>query len=331
MAYAVSVDRAGEMPVYVLEDTDHGAEARVLPGYGHNCFSFKVGDGSRVYDVLSTPPSVDALRQQPSHWGNPVLFPFPNRISGGAFRFQGRAYDLHDTSSNGNAIHGVLMRRAYRVRSADADATSAWVEAVASTADLPDIFERWPFPFEFALTYRLRGGALRIEAQATNTGSGPMPMGFGIHPYFNAPFAPGSGRSDCEALVPAATRWVLSPSLVPTGERVPVSSDRDLRAFRRLDHIRYDDVLGDLTRKGGWSTCRLRDPRAGQEVYVRSDSAFREIVVFTPPWHPAICFEPYTCTTDAFNLAARGIDSGMVTLEAGQMWRGVVEIGVRRA
>lgn len=331
MAYTASVDRSGELPVYVLRDTDHRAEARILPGYGHNCFSFRVGEGDGAYDVLSAPPSLDVLRQQPSHWGNPVLFPFPNRISGGVFRFQGKTYDLHDTSANGNAIHGLLMRRAYRVRSAEADSSSAWIEGVASTADMPDLLERWPFPFELALTYRLRGGTLRVEAQATNTGSVPMPMGYGIHPYFNAPFAPGSSRSDCEALVPAATRWVLSPSLISTGEREPVAGDRDLRSFRRIDQIKYDDVLGDLTLEGGWSTCRLRDTRVGQEVYVRSDAAFREIVVFTPPWHPAICFEPYTCTTDAFNLAARGVDSGMVTLEPGQTWQGVVEIGVRDA
>ena len=61
---------------------------------------------------------------------------------------------------------------------------------------MPDILDRWPFPFESALTYRLRAGALSIEAKAVNTGSGPMPMGYGIHPYFNAPFAPGSGPSD---------------------------------------------------------------------------------------------------------------------------------------
>jgi aldose 1-epimerase len=54
--------------------------------------------------------------------------------------------------------------------------------------------------------------------------------------------------------------------------------------------------------------------------------AFREVVVFTPPHRQAFCIEPYTCTTDAVNLQARGIDAGWRVLPAGQHWDGIVEM-----
>ena len=62
---------------------------------------------------------------------------------------------------------------------------------------------------------------------------------------------------------------------------------------------------------------------------MRADASFREWVVYAPPGRPTICLEPYTCTTDAFNLAAQGIDGGLVAVEPGGVWRGSVWITVR--
>jgi len=322
--YGARVEQSQGVAVYILTDANAPAEVRAVPSLGNNCIGFRTSAHGASYEVLSTPPSLEELRKAGSHWGIPVLFPFPNRIRHGSFSFQGKVYNLHDESSHGNAIHGLLMRRSWRVVSHGADVSSAWLEAVGSTDDLPDILERWPWPFTCSLTYRLRDGILYVETRAQNTGTSAMPMGFGLHPYFNAPLAPGSSKADCDAQVPADARWVLDEHLVPTGAIEPVSAGRDIRQFRSLDDVTFDDVFTQLHAEDGWTTCRLRDRKAGVVLEVRSDAAFREIVVFTPPWHPAICFEPYTCTSDAFNLAARGIDSGMVTLEPGQHWQGTV-------
>ncbi len=327
--YSVQIEHVGGQDIYVLRDDASLAEVRVVPALGNNCIAFQRSVAGVRCDLLAQPRDLDQLANQPSHWGNPVLFPFPNRIRSGAFHFDGETFDLHDTSSNGNAIHGLLMRRKWRVERSGAGDGGAWVEAVGSTDDLPDILEHWPFPFRFSLTYRLQSGELSIDAAALNTGKRAMPMGFGIHPYFNAPFAHGSNAADCEALVPASHRWILDEHLMPTGERAPVVEDRDLRQFRQVGQIKFDDVFTGLALTDGHSECMLRDRRVGLELYVRSDPQFREMVVFTPPWHSAICFEPYTCTSDAFNLAARGVDSGMRILPAGESWRGIVRVGVR--
>ena len=62
---------------------------------------------------------------------------------------------------------------------------------------------------------------------------------------------------------------------------------------------------------------------------LRASPAFREVVVFTPPHRQAFCIEPYTCTTDAINLQARGVDAGLLTLPPGGRWTAVFEMRLR--
>ena len=56
-----------------------------------------------------------------------------------------------------------------------------------------------------------------------------------------------------------------------------------------------------------------------------ADPAFRELVLFTPAHRQAVAVEPYSCSADASNLQARGIDSGWRTIGPGAKWEAVVE------
>jgi aldose 1-epimerase len=48
-------------------------------------------------------------------------------------------------------------------------------------------------------------------------------------------------------------------------------------------------------------------------------------VLFTPAHRKAVAIEPYSCSADASNLAARGVDSGWRVLAAGAAREAVVE------
>ena len=183
----------------------------------------------------------------------------------------------------------------------------------------------WPFKSRLTMEYRLSGSTLSIRADAENVDVVPMPMGFGLHPWFTVPFKAGSPRGGHELKVPGSAIWELESNL-PTGTIVPAESIFDARDWRPLDDTLLDDVYTSLELEDGWFTARLRDPASGREVTVRSDGAFREHVAYAPLHIQAVCLEPYTCTTDAFNLAARGIDGGMMVLEPGARWRGRVAI-----
>jgi aldose 1-epimerase len=64
----------------------------------------------------------------------------------------------------------------------------------------------------------------------------------------------------------------------------------------------------------------LADPDAGQRTVIEADGAmFPHSVIYTAPApRSAICIEPYTCPTDAFNLATRGVEAHIIELAAAE-------------
>ena len=132
-----------------------------------------------------------------------------------------------------------------------------------------------------------------------------------------------------EAQSNADKYWALDETLCTTGAVRPASEGIDLRDWSPIAGRFIDDVYADLQLDGGWFTAELRDPANGRTIAVRSDSAFREHVVFAPLHAAVVCLEPYTCTTDAFNLTARGLDAGTIVMAPGETWEGRMVIEAR--
>ena len=331
--YDVDVEvPSGEAEVYVLRDRQSRSEARVIPALGNNLISFRVTPSGQAepVEVMLCPPSQEELARGPVFYGNPILFPFPNRVRQGIYAFEGKTHQLRKLMPNGHAIHGLAIDQAWKVVETGASDRARLVSALR-WEDCPSIHAEYPFPFVLTVTYTLSGARLRMESKAQNTGPGRMPMGFGIHPYLRLPLAGDGRREDCLVRVPASRLWELDPDLLPTGRTVGVPADLDFRQPRKLGSLALDNVYTGVRAQYGWSECLLRDPAAGLQLAVRADASFREIVVYAPLARPAICFEPYTCTTDALNLQPKGVDAGLIVLEPGAEWQGTIDIELRPA
>lgn len=312
-------ERAGHRLV-VLHDGATGATATLVPTLGFACIGMRVDTPTGPWAVLSEPPNDASLLERPSRYGVPIMYPYPNRIREGRFTFGGREYRQPIANRGPHAIHGVTQRRAWTVDAQGADADGAFCRASVSTGESPD--DVWPWRSRITFEYRLRERSLLMRAEAQNTGDAPMPMGFGIHPWFDVPFGPGGSRQAMEVRAAADRFWQLDETLCTTGLIEPAEAGFDTREWRAIGDHFIDDVYTGLRLDDGWFTAEFRDPASGRRVAVRSDDRFREHVIFAPRHNQAVCLEPYTCTTDAFNLAARGLDSGMVVLEPGQGWAG---------
>jgi aldose 1-epimerase len=82
-----------------------------------------------------------------------------------------------------------------------------------------------------------------------------------------------------------------------------------------------DDIFTDLIPDpDGAVRCALQDQRKGMQTVIEFDAKqFPNVVVYTPSApRQAICIEPYTCPTDAFNLHDRGIECNLLQLHAGE-------------
>lgn len=325
MSSQVRTELRGTSPVYVLEDTTAGSSACVLPGYGFNCFSFRVNVRGNRFEVIQADSRFAEDRPKASRNGIPILFPFPNRIRDGRFQFNGRAYELERNERGVNAIHGMVINRAWRVTDSTGDASNRATVAAEFqlSRDAVELTSRWPADFVLAMSYTLEGNRLTSRIRVTNPDTKPLPWGFGTHPYFRLPLATPGDESRCRVFTPASRLWLLD-NLIPTGQRSPVPDAIDVRAGRSLAGLQLDHVFTDLEFREEWCTCRLVDESAGAELQVRFDRLFREAVLFTPANRGAVCIEPYTCTTDAINLQPQGIDAGLRVLEPGESAEGTI-------
>lgn len=322
--YTVREESFEGQVVYVLRDEGACAEARVLPSVGANCFAFAVEVAGRHLEILESPPDLGTLAGRPSGSGFPILFPFPNRVRGGRFSFEGRTYQM-DAGLGGNAIHGFVHARPWRVAGSDTT-EGASLALRFESGDHPDVARQFPFPFRAEAIYTLRAGALTLNFRGENTGASSMPAGYGVHPYFRAPLLRGGDPAECRVKVPVGKFWELK-DLLPTGRLIPAEGDYDLFTGRPLGGSKFDAVFTDVVRDpDGVIRCVLTDRGAGVDVVVEAEGPFREVVVYTPPGRPSICFEPYTCTTDAFNLQPQGVDAGLTVLKPGQALTGTVRV-----
>jgi aldose 1-epimerase len=305
----------------LLRDERAGSWARLRPDQGANLTGFgAVVRGNELETMLQ--PADESAARSADQYGAPVLFPFPNRLREGRARFGGREIQIALPAGRPWAIHGLVRSAAWTVErpsAADDEAIARFsIESDAAT------LAQFPFAYYHALTYRLRGTTLRLEVEVRNTGDAPMPIGFGWHPYFRLPLPPGTSREGAVIDVPAASQWRLDANLLPTGEIAPVPADRDFREPRPLGATYLDDVYTNVEQRAGASACTVS--AGGATLTVAAGASFREWVVFAPPSRPTICFEPYTCPTDALNLTARGLDVGLIVLPPTATWSDWIEL-----
>jgi aldose 1-epimerase len=314
--------------VYVLTDSETGQEARVLPSIGNNCYSYKIRKGDGQIELLWVTPDPETLQGRASGYGIPILFPWPNRIAEGKFTFDGKAYQLETPGPGEHASHGFVHTRPWQVASSGAsDTDGAWLTSVFQSVDFPEIGKHFPFPFEARVTYRIKDGALVHEFEGKNVGDHDMPMGLGTHPYFPLPLTESGNRDLCTVQMPADTYWPVGDDPIPTGEILPVDDTiYDVRQPTPLKDLYYDNVWSGVTLTDGWSRCDYVDPIAGVKISMEADDVFRELVLYAPDSRPIVCFEPYTCVTNAVNLEPQGIDAGLMRVKPNEGFHGVMRI-----
>jgi len=301
--------------------------AEIAPQFGLNCFQFQADVAGRLVDVLSTDPDVAVLADSPCGHGIPILFPFPNRIRDGIYRWNGREYDLKQSSAmmlGPNAIHGFCANRAWRVIEHGNDYAIGEFQLSKDAADLAAF---WPADFIIQTRYTLKDACLRADFVVTNPDQQPLPFGLGTHPYFRVPLSTESKPESCLVQAPVTSEWILK-DLLPTGQRKPLSDDKPLPDGIRFGDTQLDDFFTGLEIAGNQISCSIIDETAGLELTQTSDAVFGELVIYTPPNRHAVCIEPYTCTTDAINLQQQNFEVGWQTLEPGGKYKTWIEIQV---
>lgn len=237
-----------------------------------------------------------------------VLIPFPGRIAGGRYSFDGEAFQLERNDKEGpNAIHGFVRMLPWRVVRAEASCVLFDICLEAEQYGC----KGYPFSLAIQVTYGLDDKGLSCSFDVRNAGTRPAPVGVGFHPYFTV----GTSLIDeAEARIPGAGFLEFNDRLVPTGRILSAAgTEWDCRAFRRIGEKKFNHCYVQLDRDAeGMATASLRDAGSGRMIEVTMDRSFSAIVVYTGDAiadapRRAFAIEPMTCASDAFNHPEWGL------------------------
>lgn len=312
------------MPIenIILRDASSGSVAEIAPALGFNCHRFSVMHSGKPIEVLWSEPTFLAGTAKPSRSGVPILFPFPGRLPGKTLLWEGKQYELGSDDGRGNAIHGFVHARPWRVI---ARSETCVVGEFHAWRDDPSLKNCWPVDFRITATYEVAGSRLKMHYRMENPGAAPLPCGLGTHPYFRVPHG-GSSAADCIITLPVTTQWELI-EMIPSGRQLPLANDGDLAAGKKFAELALDNCFAGLRFAGDWCVASIEDRQSGAKMTIRFDRAFRECVVYTPPHREAICIEPYTCVPGAAAMQDPAA-AGLRILAPGEFFEANVEFVV---
>ncbi|WP_455438192.1 aldose epimerase family protein [Hungatella hathewayi] len=249
----------------------------------------------------------EARYQRKATYGVPVLYPTPNRSENLKIQAYGKQYDAR--------MHGLVKNLPFQVKTAETDGQAALVIGVLEWNEEQPDFVMFPFPSTLSITVKALPDEVVWSYQVDNRGEGELSYGIAIHPYFS------KREQEVKISVPAASVMEMTEEKIPTGKLIPAGETvPDLRTPVLVDGLSLDHVYTDCP-AGAYAEIFYKDCK----VKLEATEEFGHIVVFTPD-APFFCVENQSCSTDCFNLFAKGYarESGLQAVHAGQKKSGEV-------
>ncbi len=304
--------RDSSLPTGRQFEIKSGDQSAVVTEVGATLRSYRVGE-REFLDTFRPEAMSDHSRGQ-------TLLPWPNRIEGGRYEFEGEEYQLPINEVDKDAaLHGLVCWSNWNCLEQDED------RVVMGLVLHPR--KGYPHVLSLEIEYALSGAGLGVRTTVTNIGETSLPFGASHHPYFTV----GTPKVDtCKLRVPAGTYFQTDEHLIPTGQAGVEGTEYDFREGKEIGDIQLDTCFTDVTPDpDGLTRVVFTHPDGDPEITLWMDSENGFIQVFTGDTLPdeshrrGIAIEPMTCAPNAFNTGV-----GLRVLQSGETFTTTWGIGV---
>ena len=308
----------------------HSHSVKIAVSHASNMFSYIIDGNETLYYDGKSPLASFAV-------GNPLLFPFPNRITDAMYTWKGTTR-LQKKDGIPIQLHSMLFDETSFTHDAPAatDVCASLTTRIRVDENHP-IYRGYPFAFLLEFTFTVDEKGVSIGHRLNNLSGEDMPYGIAYHPYFNKL----SGEDETYIHVPCTYMYEedtdvepeffnktaaglgMIPNVMPTGNLLEVAGTvADILKPTPVGQIDVDTVYTSVAPN---PTATIDYRKQGFKLSISGSEEYQHYVVFTPQGKPYFCIEPQTCSTDAINLYARGLDHvNLLICPAGKNIEGVV-------
>jgi aldose 1-epimerase len=301
--------KTGQPALKMAVHSDDPASSTAMafaPTVGSNLYSFEVGGTEYMFGLAS-------MGGQTRIMGSPILYPMPNRVKNATFTFDGRVFTF-EANERTHFLHGLVQRANWQVDAPVETESGVSVHTSIVFAPGTPVYERFPIENRLDLVYRLEPKKLHYAFTVTNTDAVyRLPFGLAIHPFFAV-----HGPRESVTIQCPATKWMEHETLMPSGRLIDIANGpADISKPMPLSVLNLDDVFYGLERSRPQVICYNS---LGKKLTLFADDFFTHSVVFTPSERPFFCMENQSCSTDAHNLYAQGLQDAahLTILEPGE-------------
>ncbi|HKK75398.1 MAG TPA: hypothetical protein VJ953_10020 [Saprospiraceae bacterium] len=245
--------------------------------------------GISLIDGYQTPAELDANK-----WGKSVLlYPFPNRLKDGKYRWNGESYQfpINDKGTN-NALHGLGATQGMNIKKVltDEDRGTLCCQYIDQGNH-----EYYPFPFTFCAIFSISETDFEVDLQVTNNSKTAIPFGFGWHPYFSL----SEKIEDSWLQLPELDMVGIDQRMIPTGKRYAFD---EFAHGKKIGQTVLDNCFAIPATEDGKLHLQLKGEKGTINYWQEAgEQQYKFVQLFTPPMRHSIAIEPMTCNVDAFN------------------------------
>jgi len=292
MSFSVSRITENGLSLVKLQDNATNTIITILPEYGALLHSFQFPVDGKPLNIIDNYSSRENIEQELGvSFKSSKLSPFVCRVRDAKYVLEEEEFEFANKYTDGNAIHGLLYNKPFKVVNEFADETQAIVS-------LKYHFKRedpgYPYEYNCEVRYTLLPrGILQVETIVLNLDTLSIPLADGWHPYFNL----GGVIDDYEMQVSTETMVEFDKDLIPTGTLVP---DKTLTEGIRIGNRQFDNcfVVQPVDQR---PPVALYNPANGVYVSIFTNNRYPYIQIYTPPHRKSIAVENLSAAPDCFN------------------------------